>query len=177
MGFVKATMTSQELTTREAAIGDVYCFNKNCKGEKWVFLDAHVTTLRSIYGCGKCGAWLLVHKVPFTLQRAKTTKTGETRFFFAKKRASNCLLMFQFIQPNIARKKCSICIWKTKYKNLLRDLYCPTCGNVKCVFNSTNKTSSFYDCKKCEASCHLLNIQFKKQKLILTLLDGDGTCC
>ena len=45
-----------------------------------------VTTPRSIYGCDKCGAWLFVHKVPFTLQEnVKTTKTEKTRFFFAKK--------------------------------------------------------------------------------------------
>ena len=45
-----------------------------------------VTTPRSIYDCDICGAWLFVHKVPFTLQEnVKTTKTEKTRFFFAKK--------------------------------------------------------------------------------------------
>ena len=42
---------------------------------------------RSIYDCGKCGAWLFVHKVPFMLQEhVKTTKTDRTRFFSAKKK-------------------------------------------------------------------------------------------
>ena len=42
---------------------------------------------RSIYACGKCGACLFVHKVPFLLQEhVKTTKTDKTRFFFARKR-------------------------------------------------------------------------------------------
>ena len=85
MDFVKATMTSKELK-REAAIGDVYCFNKNCKGEKCWLVDAHVSTPRSIYGCGKCGAWSLVDKVLFTLkEHVKTTNTDETRLFFGKK--------------------------------------------------------------------------------------------
>ena len=83
--FVKATMTSKELTTRET-IGDVYCLNKNCNGEKCVLMDAHVTTPRSIDGFRKCGAWLLAYKVTFTLAgKVKTTKTDETRFLFAKK--------------------------------------------------------------------------------------------
>ena len=51
----------------------------------WYYVN--VTTPRSIYDCGKCGAWLFVHKVPLSLQEhVKTTKTDKTRFFFAKKR-------------------------------------------------------------------------------------------
>ena len=50
-------------------------------------LDGYVTTSRSIYGCGKCGARLFVHKVPFMLQEhVKTTQTDKTGFFCAKKR-------------------------------------------------------------------------------------------
>ena len=30
--------------------------------------DAQISTPRSLYGFGKNGAWLLVHKVVFTLQ-------------------------------------------------------------------------------------------------------------
>ena len=69
-------------------IGDVYCPGEYCLNrEKCESIGGYVTTPRSIYGCGKCGAWLFVHKVPFTLQEhVKTTKTEKTRFFFAKKR-------------------------------------------------------------------------------------------
>ena len=69
-------------------IGDVYCPGKFCSNrERCESIGGYVTTPRSIYGCGKCGAWLFVHKVPFMLQEhVKTTKTDETRFFFAKKR-------------------------------------------------------------------------------------------
>ena len=66
----------------QAVIGDFSCFNR----EKCEPIDGYITTPRSIYGCGKCGAWLFVHKVPFMLlEHVKTTQTEKTRFFFAKK--------------------------------------------------------------------------------------------
>ena len=52
------------------------------------------------------------------------------------------------------------------------DVYCRTCRNEKCVYISTNKTTSFYDCKKCKACCHVLNIPFKDQKPTITLFGG-----
>ena len=69
-------------------IGDMYCPGKyGFKREKCESLDGYVTTPRSIYGCGNCGAWLFVHKVLFVLQEhVMTTKTQKTRFFLAKKR-------------------------------------------------------------------------------------------
>ena len=71
----------------QEVIGDVYCPGEFCLNrEKCETNGGYVTTPRSIYGCAKCGAWLFVHKVPFTLQEhVKTTKTDKTRFFFAKK--------------------------------------------------------------------------------------------
>ena len=70
----------------EEVIGDVYCPGKYCLNtEKWNPFGGYVQTPRSIYGCGKFGAWLFVHKVPFTLQEhVKTTKTDKTRFFATK---------------------------------------------------------------------------------------------
>ena len=68
-------------------IGDVYCPVKYCLNrEKRESIGGYVTTPRSIYGCDNCGAWLFVHKVPFTLQEhVKTTKTDKTRFFLLEK--------------------------------------------------------------------------------------------
>ena len=57
------------------------------------------------------------------------------------------------------------------------DVYCPTCRNEKCVYISTNKMTSFYDCKKCKAYCHVLNRPFKDQKPTIMLFGGDGTHC
>ena len=89
--------------------------------EKCESIGSYVTTPRSIYGCGKCGAWLFVHKVPFTLQEhVKTTKTDKTPFFFAKKirtwyPTNNFYLMSCFNQPNIKKKNC---VWTAKYKRI-----------------------------------------------------------
>ena len=68
-------------------IGNVYCPGKYCSNrENCGSLDGFVTTPRSIYCCGNCGAWLFVHKVAFTLEEhLKTTKTVKTCFFFARK--------------------------------------------------------------------------------------------
>ena len=73
------------------------------------------------------------------------------------------------------RKK-EMCV-DEKVRETIGDVYCPTCGIEKCVYISTNKTASFYDCKKCEACCHVLNIPFKDQKPTIMLFGGDGTHC
>ena len=91
-------------------IRDVYCPGELCLDrEKCQSLGGYVTTARSIFGCGKCGAWLFVHKVPLMLQRhVNTTKTGKTRFFFAKKRnlvPNKQLLLNVSFQSTKYRKK------------------------------------------------------------------------
>ena len=53
----------------------------------------------------------------------------------------------------------------------------PTCRNEKCVYLSTNKTTSLYDCEKCKACCNVLNIPFKDEKPTILLFGGDGTHC
>ena len=86
-------------------IGDVYCPGKYCfNREKCESLGGYVTTPRSIYGCGKCGAWLFVHKLPFKLQEhVKTTQTDKTRFFFAKKKMN--LLPDKYLLIKIPSRK------------------------------------------------------------------------
>ena len=83
-------------------IGDVYCPGKYCSNrEKCESIGGYVTTPISIYGCGKCGAWLFVNKVPFMLQEhVKTTQTDKTRFFFAKKKMN--LVPNKQLLPNVA---------------------------------------------------------------------------
>ena len=73
------------------------------------------------------------------------------------------------------RKK-ELCV-DNKVREIVGDVYCPTCRNEKCVYLSTKKTTSFYDCKKCKACCHVLNIPFKNQKPTIMLFGGDGTHC
>ena len=103
-------------------IGDVYRPGKyGSNREKCESLGGYVTTPRSIYACGKCGAWLFVHKVLFMLQEhVKTTKADKICFLFAGKKCTwyqtnNYYLMSHFNQPNIERKNC---VWTTKYEKL-----------------------------------------------------------
>ena len=72
----------------QGVIGDVYCPGKYCSNrEKCETLGGYVTTPRTIYAFGKCGAWLFVHEALFMLEaHVKTTKTDKTRFSFARKR-------------------------------------------------------------------------------------------
>ena len=61
------------------------------------------------------------------------------------------------------RKK-ELCV-DNKVRETIGDVYRPTCRNEKCVYLSTNKTTSFYDCEKCKACCHVLNIPFSGPKI------------
>ena len=83
------------------------------------------------------------------------------------------LLLIVPFQSTKYRKE-ELCVDKI---NTIGDAYCTTCGNEKCVYVSTNKTTSFYDCKKCKACCNVLNIPFKDQKPTVLLFGGDGTHC
>ena len=74
-------------------------------------------------------------------------------------------------QSNKYRNK-ELCVDNIK---TIGDVYCPTCRNEKCVYISTNKTTRFYDCKKCKACCHVLNIPFKDQKPTIMLFGGGDT--
>ena len=91
------------------------------------------------------------------------------------------LLLNKQLLPNVPfqstkyRKK-ELC-GDNKIQETIGDVFCPTCRNEKCVFVSTNKATSFCDCKKCKACCHVLNIPFEDQKPTIMLFDGDGTHC
>ena len=85
------------------------------------------------------------------------------------------LLLNVPFQSTIYRKK-ELCV-DNKVRETIGDVYCPTCGNEKCVYISTNKTTSFYECKKCRACWNVLNIPFKEQKPTIMLFGGDGTHC
>ena len=85
------------------------------------------------------------------------------------------LLLNVPFEPTKYRKK-KLCVDK-KVQEAIGDVYCPTCRNEKCVYISTNKKTSFYDCKKCKACCHVLKTPFKDQKPTIMLFGGDGTHC
>ena len=161
-------------------IGDVYCPGKFCfNREECESIGGYITTQRSIYACGKYGAWLFVHKIPFMLQEhVKTTKTDKTRFFFARKIKLVPNKHFLFNVPFLSTKnrKKDLCV-DNKVQETIGYVYCPTCRNEKCDYISTNKTTSFYDCKKCKACSNVLTIPFKDKKPTFMLFGGDGTHC
>ena len=72
--------------------------------------------------------------------------------------------------------KRELCV-DNKVRETIGDVFCPTCRNEKCDYLSTNETTSFYDCKKGKACCHVLNIPFRDQKPTIMLFGGDGTNC
>ena len=88
---------------------------------------------------------------------------------------NNQLLLNIPFQSTKFRKK-ELCV-DNKIRETIGDVYCPSCRNEKCVYISTNKTTSFYGCKKCKACCSVLNIPFTEQKPTIMLFGGDGTHC
>ena len=66
------------------------------------------------------------------------------------------------------RKK-ELCV-DNKIRETIGDVYCPTCRNEKCEYISTNKTTSFYDCKKFEASCNVLKVPLRTKNRQLCCL-------
>ena len=88
---------------------------------------------------------------------------------------SKQLLLNIVCQSTKYRKK-ELCV-DNKVREKIGDVYCPTCRIEKCVYISTNKTNSFYDCKKCKACWNVLNIPFKDQKPTIMLFGGNGTHC
>ena len=159
-------------------VGDVYCPSEYCLNrEKCKSIGGYVTTPRSIYGCDNCGAWFFVHKVPFELlEHVETTKTNKTRFSLPTKMLTDKQLfnIVPFKSTKYGKKE--LCMDNKVRKNI-GDVYCPTCRSEKCVYISTEETTSFYDCKKCKTCCHVLNIPFRDQKPTIMLFGGDGTQC
>ena len=115
-------------------IGDVFCPGKYCLNrEKCESIGRYVTTPRSIYGCDKCGTWLFVHKIPFTLQEhVKTTKTDKTCFFFAKRDdfVTRKTTFFNVLFQSTKYRKKELCV-DNKVRNTNGDVRCPTCRNEK----------------------------------------------
>ena len=173
-------------------IGDVYCPNTKFSGKLCLHKKTFQSLGRSNYRCTQSSSvrqvskfpfedqTKVVHKVPFMLlEHVNRTKTDKTRFSFAKKRwtwyPTKQLLVNAPFQSTKSRKK-ELCV-DNKLQETVGDVYCPTCRNEKCVFVSTNKTTTFYDCEKCKTCCHVLNIPFKDEKPTITLFGFDGTHC
>ena len=87
---------------------------------------------------------------------------------------NHLLLNVPFQSTNFRKKELYV---DNKVQETIGDVLCPTCRIEKCVYLSTNKTTSFYDFKKCKDCCRVLNIPFEDQKLTIMLCGDDGTNC
>ena len=88
--------------------------------------------------------------------------------------AANKQLLLNVPFQSTKYSKRELCVDNVK---TVGDVFCPTCRNEKCVYISSNRTTNFYDCKKCKACCHVSNIPFMDQKPTIMLLGGDSTHC
>ena len=126
--------------------------------------------------------WSLVvcsEKSLYVTRARKDDKNRQNRFFLCWKMMNlvpnkQLLLNVPFQSTKYGKKELSV---DNKVREFIGDVYCPTCRNEKCVYISTNKTTSFYDCKKCKACCNVLNIPFKEQEPTVMLFGGGGTHC
>ena len=126
--------------------------------------------------------WSLVvfSQSSFYVTRArKDDKNGPNTFFLCKKKMNlvpnkQLLLNVPFQSTKYGKKE--LCV-DNKVRETIGDVYCPTCRNEKCVYISTNKTTSFYDGKNFKACCNVLNILLKDQKPTIFLFGCDGTHC
>ena len=126
--------------------------------------------------------WSLVvcSQSSFYVTRAcKDDKNRQNTFFLRSKKmklVSNKQLLLNVPFQSTKYRKKELCV-DNKVQETIGDVYCPTSRIEKCVYVSTNKTTSFYDCRKCKACCNVLNTPFKDQKLTIMLFGSDGTHC
>ena len=126
--------------------------------------------------------WSLVvcSQISFLVTRArKDDKNRQNTFFHCQKKMNlvpnkQLLLNVTFQSTKYRKKEFSV---DNKVRESIGDMFCPTCRIEKCVYISTNRKTSFYDCKKCKACCNVLNNPFKDQKPTIMLFGGDGTHC
>ena len=114
----------------------------------------------------------------FHVTRArKDDKNRQNTLFLSLKNMLHDKQLFNQVpfQSTKYRKK-ELCV-DNKVREIIGDVYCPKCRNEKCVYLSTKKTTSFYDCKKRKACCNVLNFPFRDQKPTFMLFGGDGTNC
>ena len=121
----------------------------------------------------------LFTKFLYVTRARKDDKNGQNTFFLCSKKMNlvpnkQLLLNVPFKLTKYRKKELFV---DNKVRETIGDVHCPTCRNEKCVYISTSKTTSFYDCKKTKACCNVLNFPFRDQKPTFMLFGGDGTHC
>ena len=83
-----------------------------------------------------------------TKKRQKQTKHAVSLLTEDERVTSKQLSINLPFRSTKCRKK-ELCVYN-RVQETIGDVYCQTCRNEKCVYISTNKRNSFYDCKKCQ---------------------------
>ena len=108
----------------------------------------------------------------YNTRARKGDKNAQNTFFLCQKKMNlvpnKQLLLSVSFQSTKYRKK-ELCV-DNKVRETVGGVYCPTCRNEKCVYISTNKTTSFYDYKKCKTCCNVLNILLRTKNRQLCCL-------
>ena len=165
--FEESPQSIQEVIRDVYCPGEFYLNRQKCES-----IGGYVTTPRKVVESVELGClftkFLLSYKSAY--RRQKQTKHA---FSLLKKMLADkqFLLIVPFQSTKYGKKELCVDNMKT-----IGDVYCPMCRNEKCVYISTNKTTSFYDCKKCKACCNVLNIP-RDEKPTNILFGGDGTHC
>ena len=109
------------------------------------------------------GSLVVCSQSSFHVTKArKDGKNRQNTFFLLKKMLHDKRLFNKVPVQSTKYRKKELSV-DNKVRETIGVAYCPTCRNEKCVYLSTNKTTSFYDCKKSKACCHVLNIPFRDQ--------------
>ena len=118
--------------------------------------------------------WSLVvcSQSSFYVKRARNDDRNRQKkvFFLLKKMklVPNKQLLPDVPFQSTKYRKREFCV-VNKGQETIGDVYCPTCRKETYLYNSTIKTTSFFDCIKCKVYCHVLNISFKDQKPTIML--------
>ena len=166
-------MTSKVRTAKEAN-GDVCHLHNVCKRGKCEFLGVHVPTSRSLHVCGILGAWLLIHKVNFTIERHKGQQKRMKHAFLPKIHEPSTWQAFFFpIQSTKSSWKKIQLLMDNKDQDFIGDVRCLICENENCVYLSIKNLTDFCECIKCKDNCHILIIPIKEQKPKRILFGGS----
>ena len=115
----------------------------------------------------------------YVTRTRKDNKNRQNTFFLCSKKMNlvpNKQLLLN-VPFKLTKYRKKVLFVDNKVRETIGDVYCPTCRNEKCLYISTNKATSFYDCKKTKACCNVLNFPFRDQKPAFMLFGGGGTHC
>ena len=148
---------------REMRISWWLCNNSEIHLRLWKVWSLVVCSQRSFYVTGA----------------RKDDKNRQNTFFLCQKKMNlvpnKQLLLNVRFQPTKYGKK-ELCVYN-KLRETIGDVYCQTYRNEKCVYISTNETTSFYDCKSGKPAATFWIFPWRTQNRHICCFFCDGTNC